>query len=161
MIVEFNQPRKRMAVGWLIVAVASCGRARPPAAPIEARRSESVHVSVPAPKRPTLPDLDALPAAPDLPPERRAIQVVGGRERVVDAEAARARGLTLVDLSDGWAPSVFDDRTGPTGATLPNPYRAVYTGLASDRGDGDGQPLGAGERNYLELYGIPPAPSVL
>ena len=40
----------------------------------------------------------------DLPPERRAIQVVGAAktaedgERQVDAEAARARGLTLVDL---------------------------------------------------------------
>jgi hypothetical protein len=158
-IAEFGRPGKRMVVGSLVVALAGCGRAQPPAAPIEARRSEPV--SVPVPKRPALPDLDALPAVPDLPSERRAIQVVDGRERVVDAEAARERGLTVVDLSDGWAPSVFDDRKGPTGATLPNPYRAVYTGLASDRGDGDGQPLGAGERNYLELYGIPPAPSVL
>src|SRR4029079_2637796 len=40
-------------------------------------------------------------------------------------------------------------------------YRAVFTALAADRGDGDGQPLAAGERNYLELYGIPPALSVL
>ncbi len=44
---------------------------------------------------------------------------------------------------------------------LTNPYRSVYTGLASDRTDGDGQPLAAGERNYLELYGIPPTLSVL
>jgi hypothetical protein len=69
----------------------------------------------------------------------------------VDAEAARAQGLTIVDLSDGWAPSVLD------GAG----YRSVFTALAADRGDGDGQPLAAGERNYLELYGIPPALSVL
>ena len=72
-------------------------------------------------------------------------------ERQVDADAARARGLTVVDLSDGWAPSILD------GAG----YRAVFTGLAADRSDGDGQPLAAGERNYLELYGIPPALSVL
>ncbi|HMF44422.1 MAG TPA: hypothetical protein VKQ32_27300, partial [Polyangia bacterium] len=72
-------------------------------------------------------------------------------EREVDAPAARAQGLTLVDLSDGWAPSVLD------GAG----YRSVFTALAADRGDGDGQPLAAGERNYLELYGIPPALSVL
>ncbi len=113
------------------------------------------------PKRSAGPDPDALPELPDLPPERRAIQVVDDRERVVDADAARARGLTIVDLSDGWAPSVFDDRVGPQGAKLSNPYRAVYTGLASDRSDGDGQPLSVGERNYLELYGIPPALSVL
>jgi len=115
------------------------------------------------PKRPSGPDPDALPAAPDIPPERRAIQVQfgDGQERVVDADAARARGLTLVDLSDGWAPSVFDDRVGPQHTTLSNPYRAIYTGLASDRTDGDGQPLSGGERNYLELYGIPPTLSVL
>ena len=59
--------------------------------------------------------------------------------------------MVVVDLSDRWAPSVLDD-VG---------YRAVFTGLAIDRSDGDGQPLGAGQRNYLELYGIPPAPSVL
>ena len=108
-----------------------------------------------------LPPGDSLPAAPDLPPERRAIQVVGTLERTVDAEAARARGLTVVDLSDAWVPSVLDDHAGAKGATLVNPYHAIYTGLAADRTDGDGQPLAAGERNYLEMYGIPPALSVL
>ena len=59
-------------------------------------------------------------------------------------------------------PSVLDDHAGPKGtAMLVNPYHALYTGLAADRSDGDGQPLGAGERNYLELYGIPPSLSVL
>ena len=73
-------------------------------------------------------------------------------ERQVDADAARARGLTVVDLSDAWAPPCS------SGAS----YRiGVHVGLAADRGDGDGQPLAAGERNYLELYGIPPALSVL
>jgi hypothetical protein len=141
------------------VGAVGCGRPQPTLAPIEPHRTEPA--SVVAPRRPAAPDLDALPAAPDVPAERRAIQVVDGRERVVDSEAARARGLTIVDLSDGWAPSVFDDRTSPSGAALANPYRAVYTGLASDRSDGDGQPLSTGERNYLELYGIPPALSVL
>jgi hypothetical protein len=96
-----------------------------------------------------------------LPPERQAIQVVGGQERVVDAEAARARGLTLVDLGDDWAPAIFDDGVDPGGAVVPNWYRAVFTGLAADRKDGDGQPLDAGEKNYLELYGVPPTLGVL
>jgi hypothetical protein len=95
---------------------------------------------------------DALPTAVDLPPERRAIQVVGGVERQVDADAARARGLTIVDLSDAWAPSVLAPE---------NPYRSIYVGLAADRGDGDGQPLATGERNYFELYGVLPAVTVL
>jgi hypothetical protein len=99
-----------------------------------------------------------LPAAPtELPPERRAIQVIVGTdgtttEQVVDADVARARGLTIVDLSDDWAPAVL---------ARENRYRDIYVGLATDRGDGDGQPLVAGEHNYLELYGIPPALSVL
>jgi hypothetical protein len=108
-----------------------------------------------------LPDVDPLPAAPDVPPERRAIQVVGGQERVVDADVARERGLTIVDLSDDWAPALFADGAGPSGAVLPNRYRTVFTGLANDRTDGDGQPLESGERNYLELYGVPPTLGVL
>jgi hypothetical protein len=111
--------------------------------------------------RSNAPDPDALPAAADLPPERRAIQVVNGEERVVDADLARARGLTLVDLGDDWAPALFDDGVGPNGAPLPNAYRGVFTGLAADRKDGDGQPLDAGTKNYLELYGVPPTLGVI
>jgi hypothetical protein len=140
------------AIFWLgaLVAFAACGiegETRKPATPV-------------TPRKPPRPDPDALPAASGLPPERRAIQVVNGRERIVDADRARARGLTIVDLSDDWAPAIFAD--GSVGdKILPNHYRPIFTGLASDRGDGDGQPLRAGQKNYLELYGIPPALSVL
>jgi hypothetical protein len=109
------------------------------------------------------PDVDALPVAADVPPERRAIQFVGEQERVVDGDVARARGLTLVDLGDAWAPAILDDGVGPGGVVLPNRYRGVFTGLAADRADGDGQPLSttAGEKNYLDLYGVPPTLGVL
>jgi len=108
------------------------------------------------------PDLDALPAAADdLPAERLAFQIVGGEDRWVDADEARRLGLTLVDLSDGWAPSVFDDGVTPDGKVLSNDYRHVFVGLSNDQTDGDGQPLAPGERNFLELYGIPPTLSVL
>jgi hypothetical protein len=146
-----------------IAAVPACHRAAP-RAPAETQRAPGPPAATvpPAPprRRPQpIAAADALPALSDLPAERRAIQVVGRgendekdvSERNVDVEAARARGLTVVDLSDGWAPSVLD------GAG----YRSVFTALAADRADGDGQPLAAGERNYLELYGIPPALSVL
>jgi hypothetical protein len=103
-----------------------------------------------------------LPAASaSLAGERRALQISDGQERTVDIELARARGLTVIDLSDGWAPIIFADGTGPTGQPLANGYRAVFVGLASDKTDGDGQPLLAGEKNYLELLGIPPSLSVL
>ncbi|HEX4404998.1 MAG TPA: L,D-transpeptidase [Polyangia bacterium] len=126
-----------------------------PAAPDGASKPAPVHRAAPP-----LPDVGALPAASGLPPERRAIQLVGGIERVVDADVARAQGLTLVDLSDDWAPAIFDDGAGPGGAVLPNHYRSVFTGLAANRTDGDGQPLD-GDKNYLELYGVPPTLGVL
>ncbi len=147
--------RRLAALGFL--AALACARKPAPSpgpetrAPLDARATPAAAPAArPAP--PLAPDADALPAAAELPPERRAIQVVAGSEREVDADAARARGLALVDLGDDWAPSVL---------APDNPYRAIYTGLAADRGDGDGQPLAKGEHNYLDLYGISPALSVL
>ncbi len=131
----------------------ACDQPRPPAAP--APRSDVR--PAPAPK----PDPDALPGAADLPPDRRALQVVGGVSRWVDADLARGRGLALVDVSDDWAPFIFEDATAPDGTVLPNRYRAVFVGLANDRTDGDGQPIPSDAHNYLELYGIPPSLSVL
>jgi hypothetical protein len=68
---------------------------------------------------------------------------------------------TAIDLSDDWTPFIFDDMQGADGQPLSNRYRSVYIGLANDRGDPDGQPLGPGDHNYLELYGIPPSLAVL
>ena len=150
-----------LVLGLLI----GCGRsAPPPPSPADeagfgaGRRGAGVSAPTPPPPPPPLPEADRLPAAPgELPPERRAIQVIVGTdgatsEQLVDADVARARGLTVIDLSDDWAPAVL---------ARENRYRDIYVGLATDRGDGDGQPLVAGEHNYLELYGIPPALSVL
>jgi len=127
----------------------------PPAQPSRPAPFPAVPVS-------SQPDDDALPeASSGLPPERRAIQVAFGKERVVDADLARSRGLTIVDLSDDFAPFIFQDGKAADGAPLPNRYRAVFVGLANDRSDGDGEPLPPGERNYLELYGVPPSLSVV
>ena len=113
-------------------------------------------------KRPPRHNPDLLPAAgADVPAERRAVQISDGVEQIVDADLARQRGLTVVDLSDAWAPVIFADGTGPNGATLSNGYRSVFVGLANDRMDGDGQPTPPGEKNYLELFGIPPSLSVM
>ena len=125
----------------------------------EARPDGAAKVAVKPP--PPKPDPDALPEARGLPADKRAIQVVNGVERTVDAEAARARGLTLVDLSDEWAPIIYQDATAADGTLLPNHYRNVFVGLANDRNDGDGAALSPGEKNYLELYGVPPSLSVL
>jgi hypothetical protein len=79
----------------------------------------------------------------------------------MDAQAATAAGYTIVDLSDDWTPYIFAPQTGADGEPLLNRYRRIFVGLANDKLDEDGEPLPAGEKNYLELYGIFPSLSVL
>ncbi|HEX6240616.1 MAG TPA: hypothetical protein VFZ61_06980, partial [Polyangiales bacterium] len=104
---------------------------------------------------------DALKPRDDLPAERRALVVVDGEERWIDAQAAVSAGYTLVDLSDGWTPLIFREEHGANGEPLPNRYRRVFLGLANDQLDSDGVALEPGRKNYLELYGIFPSLSVL
>jgi hypothetical protein len=106
-------------------------------------------------------EANALRARDDLPPERRALVVVNGAERWVDAQAIESAGYTLVDLGDDWTPGIFAEERSADGTPLPNRYRRVFIGLANDRLDSDGEPLPPGEKNYLELYGIFPSLSVL
>ncbi|MSP61382.1 MAG: hypothetical protein EXR72_13755 [Myxococcales bacterium] len=138
----------------LAAALAGCSSSYATAAP-------------PSPAAPAAPPpvdvgpIAALTAHPDLPAERRTVQVVGGAERVVDAEEAVRGGFTLVDLRDQWTPYIFTEIADPAGAPMINRYRSIFLGLAADRSDADGQPLPAREHNYLELFGIPPTLSVL
>jgi hypothetical protein len=145
---------------------------RRPAPPPRAAPSDSVEGEAASPLHATAAPAPALhvprtnpdllpPAASDLPTDKRALQVSAGTERIIDAEAARAAGLTLVDLSDGWAPRLFADGATADGTPLRDGYRSVFVGLANDLTDGDGQPLSPGEHNYLELLGVPPSLSVM
>jgi hypothetical protein len=56
-------------------------------------------------------DEEAQRPHPELPPDRRALMVIGppghGEERWVDADAAEGAGYTLLDLSDDWTPFIF------------------------------------------------------
>jgi hypothetical protein len=97
----------------------------------------------------------------DLPPDQRALLLVDGEERWVDAAAIVSAGYTLVDLSDSWTPFLFREDHNEAGEPLPNRYRRVFLGLANDQLDSDGVPLEPGRKNYLELYGIFPSLSVL
>jgi hypothetical protein len=69
-----------------------------------------------------------------------------------------ARGLTLLDLGDAWAPHVFDEdpSLGEAGVL---PYRAVYVALADERWDA--LPEDVEPEPYLELFGISPTFRVL
>ncbi len=98
---------------------------------------------------------------PSLPPQQRALLLVQGQERIVDAAQAQAQGYTIVDLSDSWTPYIFRVLKNDQGIDRDNRYRRIFVGLAADQLDDDGQPLEPGEHNYLELFGIPPALSVL
>ena len=107
-----------------------------------------------------MPDGDVLRARDDLPPGQRALLMIDGAERWVDAKAIESAGYTLIDLRDDWTPSVFAEEHAADGTPLHNRYRRVFVGLANDQLDGDGQPLPLGEKNYLELYGVFPSLSV-
>jgi len=162
--VKRSPSTRRFQRALLAVALGlSCGGQEPvaPGAAPPAALGPSPGVAPAGPDGAPRVDEDALPEATRLPPERRALQVVAGKDRWVDAELARERGLVLVDLSDDFAPYIFQDGKAADGAALPNRYRTVFVGLANDRTDGDGDPLPPGERNYLELYGVPPSLSVL
>jgi hypothetical protein len=130
---------------------------RPDSASVPGRPAAT---SKPGPAAP-INEANALRARDDLPAERRALAFVNGTERWVDAEAIAAAGYTLIDLRDDWTPSIFAEERTPEGAPMPNRYRRVFIGMANDRLDNDGAPLPAGEKNYLELYGVFPSLSVL
>jgi hypothetical protein len=126
-----------------------------PGAPPRAKNAPRAHVS----------EEEARKPRPDLPPDQRALLVLGQpghpEERWIDAEAAEGAGYTLVDLSDDWTPFIFEEQVTAEGEPLPNRYRRIFLGLANDQLDEDGEPLPPGAKNYLELYGIPPSMGVL
>lgn len=113
------------------------------------------------PVKPAITLEEAMRPRNDLPPDKRALLVVNGAERWVDAQAIESVGYTLLDLRDTWTPSIFSEYLAPDGTPMHNRYRRVLIGLANDQLDNDGQPLPPGEKNYLELYGAFPSFSVL
>lgn len=98
---------------------------------------------------------------PDAAPSCDApVRVYEGGAEVdrVCPEAAAARGLTLLELGDDWAPRIFseDPSMGPIGM---QPYRATYLALADERWEG--LPEEVEPERYLELFGIAPTFRVL
>ncbi len=65
-------------------------------------------------------------------------------------------GLTIVDLSDDWAPAIFSETP-----EQPQPYRQTFVDLANER-LGEGRAWEAARRDrYFELFGIFPSVSVV
>ena len=87
----------------------------PAATPARAKNAPRAHVS----------EEEAQKPRPDLPPEQRALLVMGQpghpEERWIDARGRRGAGYTLVDLSDDWTPYIFAEQTRPGGAAAAQP----------------------------------------
>lgn len=80
------------------------------------------------------------------------------KQEIAQAEAA---GYTMIDLGNTWVPYIFSEKTNGQEDLSANEYRQRYIGLANDRVDADGEKLDPHERNFLELYGIPPSLAVV
>ncbi len=98
---------------------------------------------------------------PKIKPERLVWAYVDGQRRAMDIDEARSFGLTVIDLSDDWVPFIFWSQTPGKEDYQYNAMLDTYVDLANDRIDGDGVTLEKWNRNYLEVYGIPPSLSVL
>ncbi|MBL4684001.1 MAG: hypothetical protein JKY37_05385 [Nannocystaceae bacterium] len=79
----------------------------------------------------------------------------------MDIGEAEARGYTVIDLSDDWVPYILSEKTAGTEDATDNAYRETYIDLANNRVNHWGDALDEGDRNYLELYGIPSTLSVI
>jgi hypothetical protein len=79
----------------------------------------------------------------------------------VEISEAEAQGYTVIDLSNNWVPYIFSEKTVGGDDEAANNYRKMYVGLANNRIDADGERLRGHEKNFLELYGIPPTLEVI
>lgn len=141
-------PLARSLAGLLLVA---CGGGGGDDAPTRAPVTVSAGALVRSPDTPGTPRVTHAPTAADAPCLDAVETFVDGRsDGWVCAGAAAAAGLTIVDLSDAWAPRPF--AAGPDGVA-PR-FRATYLALAAeDSVDGDElEP----EEQFVELYGVVP-----
>lgn len=85
----------------------------------------------------------------------------GAPPRKLEITAAESAGYTVIDLGNNWVPYIFSEKTVGADDTQTNEYRKRYVDLANNRVDADGEPLDPHEKNFLELYGIPPTLQVV
>jgi hypothetical protein len=141
---------RRLLFGFACCAATSC--ASGPAASYRATTSTALAASAQQRVTPVI-------AATELPCRDHAEAVlvvdVGIDRGFVCPDDARAKGLTIVDLTDTWTPSLF----APNADGLAPSYRATYLAHAAEHTLA-GKPL-TGEDALGELYGVVPALSVV
>lgn len=159
-----------LVAAGLLAACAGTTPAEEPAVPEEPGQAPAAaapgEAAAPAPapavrRNVPPPPPDPLAHRDDVPPDRRVMLVIDGEERIVHEDAARAAGYGIVSLRDDWTPYIFQPMQDAEGQALENRYRRIFIGLANDELDEDGRALPDDEKNYLEVFGIPPAMSVL
>lgn len=74
-----------------------------------------------------------------------------------NAATVEREGMTVVDLSDDWAPFIFSDSDGPTKPVKPNPYRKTFIDLANDRTTPEELFLESSAGHTAVLSSVPPA----
>lgn len=159
-----------LAVRWsaffaLCLACSSTPPADLPSAPAPQVPTGAAATAAPQPSEPAAP-----PAALVFPKTSQREQPAGhawvfegpGAEpKRQEIAAVEAAGYTVIDLSNSWVPYIFSEKTVAVDDAQPNDYRKRYIDLANNRVDADGEALDKHERNFLELYGIPPTLQVV
>lgn len=125
--------------------------------------AEGTHAAVARAGATTLPERaghDSQPPAADTTAdcERVTVYAEGRARETLCRSEAEARGLTVLDLSDDFAPHVFDVAPELGEAGIP-PYRAVVVALADERWEA--LPEDVEPEHFLELFGISPTFRVL
>ena len=153
---------KLFLFSFLLVGLSSCGK----------DRTEDQHQNQGSEENSAANDVDAAPVVAPVPPPpppdplrhqpqlaaaERMVVYIDGEQRVVDRNAAVKAGFVELDFSDVWTPTIFEERTDDQGELQLNRYRKTFLDLADDQSDGNGNALRKNERNFLEVYGIPPS----
>ncbi len=147
----------------VLLACSGTQQTLPHGAPEPDAGASAGDVTTPPVREPSTPPATVLPKVSQR--EHPAAQVwlfePGAEPRKQEIAQAETAGFTVIDLGNSWVPYIFSEKTTGVEDLSANEYRQRYIGLANDKVDADGEKLDAHERNFLELYGIPPTLQVV
>ncbi len=155
------------SVGCAVALVLGCSGANKEGKPGEPElgKTTAVGSSTPEPEEPAQEAIElgeiTKSSFREHPAKSAWVIEPGAEPKKMPIGVAEAKGFTIVDLSNGWTPYIFSEKTPGAQDETANNYRKMYIGLANDRIDSDGDKLREHQHNYLELYGIPPSLNVV
>ena len=128
-----------------------------PEAPVAEPDAEPAAPAPVGPGAPVLPKVSQR----EHPAGQAWVFEAGAEPRKLEIAQAEAAGYTVIDLGNTWVPYIFSEKTTGQDDLSANEYRQRYIDLANNRTDADGEKLDPHEKNFLELYGIPPTLQVV